>query len=59
MKDVFNKEGSILERDYMICMYIYMYVCVCMRTHTYIISNTYLQKKKDVSRKKLWKDLHK
>ena len=36
MKDLFDKEGSILKKDYMIC--VYMYVCVCIHTHTYTIS---------------------
>lgn len=57
MKDLFNKGGSILERDYMIC--VYMYVCVCMHTHTYIISIVFTKKKKDFSRRKWWMDLHK
>lgn len=42
VKDLFDKEGSILKKDYMICV-ICMYVC---DTHTYTISNTYLPKKK-------------
>ena len=33
MKDLFNKEGSTLERDYMICIYICMYMYVCTHTH--------------------------
>ena len=42
MKDLFDKEGSILKKDYMIC--VYMYVCLCIHTHIYNL-NTYLQKK--------------
>lgn len=38
MKDVFNEEGSISERDYiLVCVYIYMYI------DAYIISHIYLK----------------
>lgn len=41
VKDLFDKEGSILKKDYMIC--VYMYVCVC---HTHTQSQTLIYQKK-------------
>ena len=43
VKDLFDKEGSILKKDYMIC--VYMYVCV-WHTHIHNLKHLFTKKKR-------------